>query len=109
MVALPVVDTPIAQVFLLLLPIAFFDLPIHLQLDVVDELGRVHSSPLAVVLRLGDVGLDPLLDTIDCRHPRCLLLSKRFDARPDLLKRVLACQLTSIAGERADGACHFWS
>ena len=100
MVALSVVDTPTAQVFLLLLAIAFFNLPVDLHFDIVDELGRVHASPIAVVLWLSDIGLDPLLNAIDCRHPCCLLLSKRFNARPDLLKCVLACQLTSIAGER---------
>ena len=91
MIALLVVDTPVTQVFLLLLPIALFDLTINLHFDIVDELSRVHSSSIAVVLWLDDIGLDPFLNTINLRYPCCLLLSKRLNARPDLLKCNFSC------------------
>ena len=104
MIALLVVYTPVTLVFLLLLPIAFFDLPINFHFDIVDELGRVHSSPIAVVLWLDDIGLDPFLNTIDCRYPSCLLFSKRFDASPDVFKCNFSGLLISIRL-----ALNFWT
>ena len=86
MKAFLVVDTSLTLTFFLLLPIAFLDLAIDLQLDVADELGGVHSSPIAVVLGLHDIGLDHFLNAINCGYPCCFLLSEGFDARFNILK-----------------------
>ena len=109
MIALSVIDAPIAQVLLLLLAIALFDLPINLHFDIVDELGGVHPPPIAVVLWLDDVGLDPSLNTIDGGHPCCLRLSKRLDARSDLLECIFACPLLVIAGRCTRLVCDLWT